>query len=223
MTLVAISAAYGAGGSRIAPALADRLGVPFVDRAIPMRVAQELDIPYDDAAHLDHGLGRSWLERVLSGFLGSDTGAPTAVPAGNLSSADFKRATEAVLLEQAASGRGVILGRAAVIVLRDDPRALRVRLDGPSESRLRYAMALGGLDRAAAERAMRRVDRIHGDYARHFYGVEIRDLSLYHVALDSTAFSVEQCVEVLAHAAAALPASSGGAGRPYPSRSPQEI
>ena len=32
MTLVTISAAYGAGGSRIAPALAERLGVPFLGR-----------------------------------------------------------------------------------------------------------------------------------------------------------------------------------------------
>ena len=30
MTLVTISAAYGTGGSRIAPALAERLGVPFL-------------------------------------------------------------------------------------------------------------------------------------------------------------------------------------------------
>ncbi len=71
---MAISASYGAGGSRIAPALAERLGVPFVDRAIPMAVAQELDISYDDAATLDQQLGRNWLERVLSGFIGGDTG-----------------------------------------------------------------------------------------------------------------------------------------------------
>ena len=36
MTLVAISASFGAGGSRIGPALAERLGVPFLDRAIPL-------------------------------------------------------------------------------------------------------------------------------------------------------------------------------------------
>ncbi len=41
MTVVALSAAYGAGGSQIGPALADRLGVPFVDRAIPLEEAEE--------------------------------------------------------------------------------------------------------------------------------------------------------------------------------------
>ena len=40
--LIALSAAYGAGGSIIGPALADRLGVPFLDRAIPLAVADRL-------------------------------------------------------------------------------------------------------------------------------------------------------------------------------------
>ena len=201
MTLVAISAAYGAGGSQIAPALAERLGVPFVDRAIPMAVADELDIAYDDAATLDRQLGLSWLERVLSGFVGGDTGVPSPAPAGTITSDDFRRATEEALVNQAATGMGVILGRGAVIVLREDPRALRVRLDGPADRRLEQAMRLGNTDRDTAERAMKRLDRVHFDYAKHFYGVELRDLSLYHLVLDSTALPFETCVDLIAAAA----------------------
>jgi cytidylate kinase len=205
MTLVAISASYGAGGSQIAPALAERLGVPFVDRAIPMAVAEELDISYDDAATLDQQLGRSWLERVLSGFIGGDTGVPSPAPAATVTSDDFRRATEEALVTQAATGRGVILGRGAVVVLRDDPRALRVRLDGPADRRLEQAMRLGNTDRETAERAMKRLDRVHFDYAKHFYGIELRDISLYHVVLDSTALPFETCVDLLAAAALQRP------------------
>jgi cytidylate kinase len=203
VTLVAISAAYGAGGSQVAPAVAERLGVPFVDRAIPMAVAEELDISYDDAATLDEQLGRSWLERVLSGFIGGDTGVPSPTPAGTVTSDDFRRATEDALMRQASSGSGVILGRGAVVVLREDPRALRVRLDGPPERRLEQAMRLGNLDRETAERAMKRVDRVHFDYAKHFYGVELRDLSLYHLVLDSTSLALEACVDLIAEAVSA--------------------
>jgi cytidylate kinase len=201
MTLVAISASYGAGGSQIAPALAERLGVPFVDRAIPMAVADELDIAYDDAATLDRQLGLSWLERVLSGFVGGDTGVPSPAPEGAITSDDFRRATEEALVNQAATGIGVILGRGAVVVLREDPRALRVRLDGPADRRLEQAMRLGNTDRETAERAMKRLDRVHLDYAKHFYGVELRDLSLYHLVLDSTALPFETCVDLIAAAA----------------------
>jgi hypothetical protein len=37
VTVVALSASYGAGGSQIAPALADLLGVPFAIARFPRR------------------------------------------------------------------------------------------------------------------------------------------------------------------------------------------
>ena len=66
MTLVALSAAYGAGGVRIGSALADRLGVPFLDRAIPSAVAARLSVSVDAAVAFDSAvlvLGND--ERVL--------------------------------------------------------------------------------------------------------------------------------------------------------------
>ena len=202
MTVIALSAAYGAGGSVIGPALAERLDLPFVDRAIPLAVADRLPVPYDAAAAHDEQAGRRWLDRVLSGFVGGDTGVPAPLPAETFSAEDFRRATDEVLLQQARTGKGVILGRGAVIVLREDPRVLRVRLDGPPARRVRLAMQLDpSLEEEAAERARARFDRTHETYARQFYGVDIRDPGLYHLIIDSTAIGVEECVELIALAA----------------------
>jgi hypothetical protein len=202
MTLVALSASFGAGGSVIGPALAERLGVPFVDRAIPLAVADRLRVPYDDAAAHDEQVSTGWLQRVLSGFVGTDTGAPAPLPPEMFSAEDFRRATEEVLLQQAATGEGVILGRGSVIVLRDDPRALRVRLDGPPDRRVEQAVRLGrSLDREDAERARRQFDRTHAAYMQQIYGVEIRDSTLYHLVLDSTRIELDACVEIIARAA----------------------
>jgi Cytidylate kinase-like family len=196
MTLVALSAAYGAAGSRIGPALAERLEVPFLDRAIPLAVADRLDVPFDEvAAHDDHPAG-SWLERALRGFIGGDTGIPTPVPAATFSSEDFRRATEEVLHQQARSGRGVILGRAGVVVLREDPRVFRVRLDGPPERRVEQAVRLG-VARGTAEQAQRQFDRAHHEYVRHLYGADLGDPALYHLQLDSTAMPLDACVDIL--------------------------
>ena len=197
MTVVALSATYGAGGNVVAPALAERLGVPFVDRAIPVQVAEQLNVPVDDAEAHDEEASESLLDRLLRGFIGTDIGAPAPIPAETFTSEDFRRATEEVLLRQARTGEGVILGRAAVIVLRDDPTVLRVRLDGPVERRVRQAMRIGGVDEPTARDTLRRLDRAHGDYARQFYGVDIRDCSLYHLVLDSTALDLEACVELI--------------------------
>lgn len=204
MTLVAISASYGAGGSLIGPAVADRLGVPFVDRAIPLQVAEQLDVPVDDVtAHDEHAAG-TWLERMLRGFIGLETGAPAPLPADTFSPEDFHRATEEVLSRQAATGSGVILGRGAVVVLAGEPRALRVRLSGPAERRVAQAVRHQGLDRATAEQALRRLDRAHAEYMRQFYGVDVDDPALYHLVLDATAIELEACVEVIVRAARSL-------------------
>jgi|SRR5579884_228504 len=204
MSLVAISAAYGAGGSVIAPAVAQRLDVPFVDRAIPLAVAERLEVTPDDAAAHDNKVGGSWIERLLRGFIGGDAGMPTALPAEIVTADDFRRATEEVLLQQAATGDGVILGRAAVVVLRSDPSALRVRLDGPPARRVQQAIRLGGLDRETAEDAMRRLDRTHAEYFKHFYGVDHRDPSLYHLTIDSTTIPLQAAVDLIVDAAIAL-------------------
>jgi cytidylate kinase len=164
--LVALSASYGSGGNVVGQALAERLGVPFVDRAIPVKVAEE-----------------------------------TQVPADALTSDAFRRATERVLLGQCGTGEGVILGRAAAIVLHDDPRVLKVRLDGPRDARIPRAMALFEVAEPTATRTLERLDRIHADYASELYGADIHDFALYDLIIDSTRIPAETCVEMISAAA----------------------
>lgn len=209
MTLVALSASYGAGGSVIGPALAERLDVPFIDRAIPLAVADRLHVPYEDAAAHDEQVSAGWLERVLSGFMGGDTGAPAPLPAEMFSSDDFRRAAEQVLLSEAEAGAGVFLGRASVVVLGGDPRTLRVRLDGPPARRAQQAMMFDqSLDEEAAARTLRHFDRAHAAYLQRFYGVDVRDPALYHLVLDSTAIEFDACVELIAQATRSLRAAT---------------
>jgi cytidylate kinase len=204
MTLVALSAAYGAGGSLVAPALAERLGVPFLDRAIPLAVAERLDVPVDDAVAHDDQPGAGRLERLLRGFVGGDTLAPAPVLPEGAWAEDFRDATEAELRRQAAAGEGVLLGRASVIVLRDHPRVLRARLDGPAQARLSQTVERWGLEPETARRAMHATDHAHADYARRFYGADLADPSLYHVVLDTTALDLDTAVEILAAAARSI-------------------
>ncbi|MGZ4165180.1 MAG: cytidylate kinase-like family protein [Solirubrobacteraceae bacterium] len=204
MTIIALSAAYGAAGSQIGPALAERLGVPFIDRGIALAVAERLDISVDDALAHEEPSSKGLLERLLSGFLGADPGAPAPLAADAVTPDDFHRASEDALLAQAATGHGVILGRGAVAALRHDTRVLRVRLTGPAERRIEQAMRFRGLDRDTAERTLHALDRTHAGYLRQFYDVDILDPGLYHVMLDATSLDAEVCIDIIAMAAEAL-------------------
>jgi cytidylate kinase len=203
MSVVTISASYGAGGSQIGPHLADRLDVGFVDRAIPSTVAERLAVPLADALAHDEAV-RSVLERLLVHFApAAQAFSGAAPPPELLDERSYLRATEEVIREHAHSGGVVILGRAAAVVLRNEPGALHVRLDAPVARRLEQAMRLEGVDRTTAERHMQETDRAREAYVRQFYDLDARDPSLYHLVLDSTALTLDACAEIIALAAAA--------------------
>ena len=212
MTVVAISAAYGALGGVVGPALAERLGVPFVDRAIAHKIAAELDISVDEAVRHWEPAPRSFVERMVSAFLGADTVAPVGPPPEIVTAGDFRRATEAAVLEQARTGEGVILGRGAIAVLRGERDVLRVRLSGPPERRLAQAVERSGLSEADARRTLAHLDRYHAEYLKQFYGADIDDPAIYHLMIDATALHPDACVSLIVAAADAI--RTQGSSRP---------
>src|ERR1044071_6008614 len=98
MTIVTVSAAYGAGGALVGPKLAERLGVPFLDRALPTEVAQRLGIPLDEAAARDDSIG-VLLSRMATMLapIGLAFGAETAPDA--VDEEAYRRTTEDVIRE----------------------------------------------------------------------------------------------------------------------------
>lgn len=203
MGTVTIAATYGAGGSVVAPRLAERLGLPMIDRAIPADLAgraaaEDLDLAADE---VDDG-----------GILGQLFGSPAALAGlavGAAVSADTTdldgevARTEAALRLAADRGGTVILGRAAVFVLARRRDVLHVRLGGPEPARLRQGMRLDGIDEATAAQRLRDTDRARAAYVRRFHpGRRWDDPCNYHLVIDSTAVGLDACVDVISRAAA---------------------
>jgi cytidylate kinase len=205
MTLITLSAAYGAGGSQVGPELARRLVVPFIDRALPRAVAARLDVPVEAALKRDEALApvlERWLGRFVLGG-GAITSAPAPEPMPGPDEHSYVEACEAAIREHAERGEGVILGRAAAVVLRDDGRALHVRLDGPADRRAARAAVIEDISLDEARSRLERTDHAREAYVRRFYGTDPHEPSLYHLMLDSTAMSLDACVELILTAAEA--------------------
>jgi cytidylate kinase len=207
MTVVTISAAYGAGGSVIGPMVAEELGVPFLDRAIPVAVAERLDVSEREACERDETVG-SWMSRALLAFgqMGPVLGG--AEPVQVAGADEFCSATEQVLRERASTG-AVVLGRAGALVLAEHPTALHVRLTGPLDARIEQAITLGEEDRRTAERLAEQADRAREAYVRHFYRADARDPAHYHLVVDSTALPLPACAALLVAAAQARQQARG--------------
>lgn len=196
--VVTISATFGAGGGTVGPAVAERLGVPFVDRAIPGAVAEEIGCSLEDALRHDDRAPTGF-ERLLASAarlptvtLGSVDPAyvtPSDADGRILYDQEFVDRTEEVLERVAATG-AVVLGRAGAVVLADRPGALHVRLDGPKDRRL----ARSG---TADMRELEANDRARSAYVRRFYRVDPADSALYHLVLDATAVPPQACTDVI--------------------------
>ncbi len=211
---VTIAATYGAGGSVIAPAAAERLGLPFIERAIPVEVAKKINASLEDelAHDVEHS---SRIDRLLDRILTSSglfVGVPPASEA--LGAAPDIQKTEAILRRVADTTGGVILGRAGVFVLKGRPGVLHVRLDGDVEARRRAAAVRSGVEYAAAMREQQITDRARHAYIEHFYprAGAWNDPRHYHVVLDSTALSLDACIEIIVQAAQDLFAAAAGSG-----------
>lgn len=199
MHVVTISATYGAGGGLVGPAVAERLRVPFVDRAIPVDVANDLGVDVDDVLCRDEQV-RGWMSRLLSAAapLSAEWMVdPAHLRTTLLSDGQVLRCTEGAIRRAVDAGGGVILGRAAAIVLRDHPRAFHVRLDGDPERRVRQAVEALGVPPHEARDALVRNDRARLAYVRHFYGADAASTEHYHLVLDSTRVPLETCTDII--------------------------
>ena len=205
--LVTVSAAYGAGGSVVAPALARRLEVPFEHRVTT--TAGGLDESEVSCEHLASDEARhAPIHWLLASFTQAmPTGPTISPPSSERQERDLRRGAEAGIWRLAEAGGGVILGRAAAVVLGKN-RGFHVRLDGPPELRAVQGAAIEEVSLDQARTNQHAADRARTNYVRRLYRVDPADASLYHLVIDSTALPLDAVVEIILQARTAHVAMS---------------
>jgi cytidylate kinase len=208
--LVTVSAAYGAGGSVVAPALARRLGVPFLQRvtttsggtlspeAGPEPCTERLAA---DEADLTPA------HRLLAALTQAMPAGPTQSPPSSRHQEEhLRRHCEEGIRRLAADGAGVILGRGAAVAL-GKQRGFHVRLDGPPALRAAQGAEIEGVTADEARRHMAAADRARTAYVRRLYRADGADPRHYHLVIDSTAIPLDAVTEVILRALSSFPAA----------------
>ncbi len=164
--VVTLAALYGAGGSIIGPRVADRLGVPFLDRAIPSSVARRSGLSVAALAEAVEEPRRRW-DRVAEalGRASPPNGASGQVERLDLEERRLRREIAQFLAEASRSG-GVVLGRGGAVVLGAVPAALHVYLGGNGDSRIKRPIDIQRIDRATAARRVDAHDRARREYVK---------------------------------------------------------
>ncbi len=194
--LITVSAVYGAGGSVVAPALAGRLGLPFLQRVTTSegRVAEPGPC-YEQLSAEE--VKATPVHRLLAHFTQAMPAGPTQSPPSTHHQDEHLRGHgEAGIHRLLAGGGGVILGRAAAVVLGKD-RGYHVRLDGPAERRVAQGAAIEGISAEQARARLRAADKARTAYVRRLYRTDPADPSLYHLVIDSTAIPLDTVIDLI--------------------------
>jgi cytidylate kinase len=208
---VTISAGYGAGGSVIAPQVAQQLGMPLLDRTISSHVAEQLQVSVKEAE--SGAIRRSLSDRFFAVLAplaegvvtsGDDTDQLWATAASPDGAPLFRKQAETVMRRALASG-AVILGRAGAAAFREEAGVLRVRLFGAAGARAAQATKIEGVDEQVARQRLPEVDAARAQYVRRLYGADIDDPALYHLQIDSTVLPLDACAALITAAYGALP------------------
>jgi cytidylate kinase len=212
---ITISAAYGAAGSAVAPRVAERMGWPFLDRAVSSSVAERLHLPVEEVEE-----GGSHPPRFARFLASLSTLSPQpledelALGQPKADEREIRTAAEEVLREAVRGSGAVILGRAGMCALLHEPKVLRVRLYGPREARIRQAAVVENVDLATARRRIDQVDPAREAYVRRLYGCSADDQDLFHLQLNSTVLDASTCVELIVAAYERLPIAGPSPNEP---------
>jgi cytidylate kinase len=200
--LVTVSASYGAGGSVVAPALADRLGLPFLQRVTTSEGHVAEPGPCDEQLSTEE-VKATPVHRLLAHFTQAMPAGPTQSPPSTHHQDEHLRGHgEAGIHRMVAADGGVILGRAAAVVLGKD-RGFHVRLDGPAQRRVAQGAVIEGISEEQARERLRAADKARTAYVRRLYRADPADPALYHLMIDSTAIPLDTVIELIVTAARA--------------------
>jgi cytidylate kinase len=201
--LITVSASYGAGGSVVAPALARRLGLPFLQRVTTSEGHPAPPEPCDEQMTAEE-VKATPVHRLLASFTQAMPAGPTQSPPSTHHQDHHLRSHgEAGIGRMFAAGAGgVILGRAAAVVLGKD-RGYHVRLDGPPERRIAQGAVIEGISELQARARLRAADKARTAYVRRLYRCDPTDPALYHLVIDSTALPLDAVTELILSAVSA--------------------
>lgn len=195
--IITLSREYGAGASDLAEALGAHLGWPVLDHQIPALVAERLEIP-DEALEDSVEHVPTLLENIGTALL---RGTPELLIDPNVVGVPepsvIAAATRELIHEAAAHPPLIVVGHGGQSLFHGRAGTLHVRLVAPVESRIRRICGRRPCSANDAMALARRVDSDRAHYIRQHYGRDVRDPTLYHLVINTSAVAMSEALRLV--------------------------
>ena len=199
--VITINRELGSGGRTVGRILAEKLGVPYYDKALTKPLEEKFNMTADQIENLKSN-NRSWwqdVKRVL--ILGEEA-------ANSLDYYDEKKkklvTSEAVLKAEkeilhsiAIEDSCVIAGRSAFYVMNGYPNSLNILIQASMEYRLNRIMGKRGISEKEAKKIIKEVDEEREEYLRNNAHTSRYDTRNYDLVIKMDGKTEEEAVNVI--------------------------
>ncbi len=188
--VITISRQFGSGGRTIGKMVAERLGIPFYDKELVEKVADETGL---DKAFIEEN-GEFSPSKSFFSFAMAQT-----VPSMNngLSISDFIFCAQRQVILKLAEEPCVIVGRGADYILRDRDDVFDVFVFSDMAARAERIVRLYGESEKKPEQRLNDKDKKRKIYYKHYTDREWGDAKNYDLCLNSGKMGIEKCVDLI--------------------------
>ena len=193
--IITIGRQYGSGGREIGEKLAKRLEIPFYDKELLERAANDSGVCKELFENHDEKPTNSFLYSLVMDTysFGYSSAAFTDMP---INHKVFLAQFEAVK-KLAAEGPCVMVGRCADYALSELSNCFSVFIHSDMESRIRRIAQKYGMKDNKARDAIQKTDKSRSSYYNYYTNKRWGDASSYHLSIDSGKLGIDQTVECI--------------------------
>lgn len=186
--IITISRQFGSGGRTIGKEVAAKLGIPCYDHELIEKVSAESGLAEEYIAeqgeYTPHG---NWFANMFN-----------ARSLDGKSTQDYLWLVQRkVILDLAQKEPCVIVGRCADYILKDKADCLKVFIHADIKKRAERIVKLYGEREDSPEKRLMDKDKKRKIYYQFYTELEWGLAQNYHISLDSGAFGIEKCVDMI--------------------------
>lgn len=199
--VVTINRELGSGGRTVGRLLAEKLGVPYYDKALTKPLEEKFDMTLDQIEELK-GTNRSWWEEIKRVLILGEGAANSSEYYDEenkklVTSEAVLKAEKDILQSIANEESCVIAGRSAFFVTNGYQNRLNILIQASMDYRLKRVMAKQGLSEKEAKRVIKEVDETREEYMKNNAHTSRYDTRNYDLVIKMDGKTEEEVANVI--------------------------
>lgn len=199
--VITINRELGSGGRTVGRIVAEKLGVPFYDKALIRALEAKYELTTEEIERLKSRKPNWWADFKRVMIVGEDAANSTVYHVG--ADADLLT-TEALFQSEKEILRGiaeaescVIAGRSAFFILNGHPNRLSILIQASMESRIERVMKKQNLSWKEAMKVINKVDKMREEYVKNYAHTSRYDTRNYDLVINMDGKTEEQAANLI--------------------------